>query len=127
VTVAYTAPFGSSLGIGGLGSPTDPRPEQIAQVRPGIFYVDFIRISDDDFNAAADQLAAADGVVFDMRSYPFSLDPDTVISHLIDKPVTSNRFNIPIVTRPEVKAGVGIRSTASSRRPPPGSPAASPS
>jgi len=101
VTVAYTAPFGSSLGIGGFGSPTDPRPEQIAQVRPGIFYVDLTRISDDDFNAAADQLAAADGVVFDMRGYPFSLDPDTVISHLIDRPVTSNWFNIPIVTRPD--------------------------
>jgi C-terminal processing protease CtpA/Prc len=101
VTVAYTAPFGSSLGIGGFGSPTDPRPEQIAQLRPGIFYVDLTRISDDDFNAAADQLAAADGVVFDMRGYPFALDPDTVISHLIDKPVTSNWFNIPIVTRPD--------------------------
>jgi len=31
----------------------------------------------------------------------FFLDPDTVISHLIDKPVTSNWFNIPIVTRPD--------------------------
>jgi C-terminal processing protease CtpA/Prc len=101
VTVAYTAPFGSSLGIGGFGSPTDPRPEQIAELRPGIFYVDLTRISDDDFNAAVDKLAAADGVVFDMRGYPFSLDPDRVISHLIDKPVTSNWFNIPIVTRPD--------------------------
>jgi C-terminal processing protease CtpA/Prc len=101
VTVAYTAPFGSSLGIGGFGSPTDPRPEQIAQVRPGLFYVDLTRISDDDFNAAVDQLAAADGVVFDMRGYPFLLDPDTVIKHLIDKPVTSNWFNTPIVTRPD--------------------------
>jgi len=101
VTVAHTAPFGSSLGIGGLGSPTDPRPEQIAELRPGIFYVDLTRISDDDFNAAVDQLAAADGVVFDMRGYPFSLFSDSVLCHLIDKPVTSNWFNIPIVTRPD--------------------------
>jgi C-terminal processing protease CtpA/Prc len=101
VTVAYTAPFGSSLGIGGFGSPTDPRPEQIAELRPGIFYVDLTRISDDDFNAAVDQLAAADGVVFDMRGYPFSLFSDSVLRHLIDKPVTSNWFNIPIVTRPD--------------------------
>ena len=101
VTVAYTAPFGSSLGIGGFGSPTDPRPERIAQVRPGIFYVDLTRINDDDFNAAVDQLAAADGVVFDMRGYPFSLFTDTVFNHLVAKPVTSNWFNIPIVTRPD--------------------------
>jgi hypothetical protein len=101
VTVAYTAPFGSSLGIGGFGSPTDPRPEQIAELRPGIFYVDLTRISDDDFNAAVDQLAAADGVVFDMRGYPFSLFSDSVLRHLIDKPVTSSWFNIPIVTRPD--------------------------
>jgi C-terminal processing protease CtpA/Prc len=101
VTVAYTAPFGSSLGIGGFGSPTDPRPEPIAELRPGIFYVDLTRINDDDFNAVVDQLAAADGVVFDMRGYPFLLATDTVFDHLIAKPVTSSWFNIPIVTRPD--------------------------
>jgi C-terminal processing protease CtpA/Prc len=100
VTVAYTAPFGSTLGIGGFGSPTDPRPEKIAELRPGIFYVDMSRISDDDLNGAVDQLAAADGVVFDMRGYPFLLSP-AVLGHLIDKPVTSNWFNIPIVTQPD--------------------------
>jgi peptidase S41-like protein len=100
VTVAYTAPFGSSLGMGGLGSPTEPRPEKIAELRPGIFYVDLGRISDDDLNGAVDQLAAADGVVFDMRGYPFFLSP-AVLGHLIDKPVTSNWFNIPVVTQPD--------------------------
>jgi hypothetical protein len=100
VTAAYTAPVGSTVGVGGFGSPVEPRPEQIAQVRPGIFYVDLSRISDDDFNAAADQLAAADGVVFDMRGYPW-LGPEAAFKHLIDKPVTSNWFNIPIVTRPD--------------------------
>ncbi len=69
-------------------------------MRPGIFYVDLSRISDDDLNGAVDQLAAADGVVFDMRGYPFLLSP-VVLSHLIDKPVTSNWFNIPIVTQPD--------------------------
>ncbi len=100
VTVAYTAPVGSTVGVGGLGSPVEPRPEQIAQVRPGIYYVDLSRISDDDLQGAVDQLAAADGIVFDMRGYPFLLSP-VVLGHLIDKPVTSNWFNIPIVTRPD--------------------------
>ena len=100
VTAAYTAPVGSTVGVGGFGSPVEPRPERIAQVRPGIFYVDLSRISDDDLNGAIGQLAAADGVVFDMRGYPFLLSQD-VLSHLIDKPVTSNWFNVPIVTRPD--------------------------
>ncbi|HEX3556363.1 MAG TPA: S41 family peptidase [Thermoanaerobaculia bacterium] len=100
VTAAYTAPVGSSFGIGGLGSPEEPRPEKIAQVRPGIFYVDLSRIDDDDFNGAVDQLAAADGVVFDMRGYPWFVS-EKVLSHLIDKPVTSNWFNLPIITRPD--------------------------
>src|SRR4051812_15835437 len=101
VTVAYTAPFGSSLGIGGFGSPTEPRPEKIAELRPGIFYVDLSRIGDDDLNAAVDRLAAADGIVFDMRGYPFLLTPELLLGHLIDKPVTSHWFNSPIVTRPD--------------------------
>jgi hypothetical protein len=108
VTVAYTAPFGSTLGIGGFGSPTEPRPEKIAELRPGIFYVDLSRIDDDDFNGALDRLAAADGVVFDMRGYPFLLSAP-VLGHLIDKPVTSPWFNIPIVTQPD-RQGWGWRS-----------------
>ena len=100
VTVAYTAPVGSSFGFGGLGSPTEPRPEKISELRPGIFYVDLSRISDDDFNGAIDQLAAADGVVFDMRGYPFLVSP-VALNHLIDKPVTSAWFNFSIITRPD--------------------------
>ncbi|MEA2599992.1 MAG: hypothetical protein QOF89_984 [Acidobacteriota bacterium] len=115
VTVAYTAPFGSSLGMGGLGSPTGPRPEKIAELRPGIFYVDLGRISDDDLNGAIDQLAAADGVVFDMRGYPFFLSP-AVLGHLIDKPVTSPWFNIPVVTQPD-RQGWGWRSLYFSQTP----------
>jgi C-terminal processing protease CtpA/Prc len=107
VTVPYTAPVGSSFSVGGFGSPVEPRPEKIAQVRPGIFYVDLSRISDDDLNGAVDQLAAADGIVFDMRGYPFGISPD-VLSHLIDKPVTSNWFNLPIITQPD-RQGWGLR------------------
>jgi C-terminal processing protease CtpA/Prc len=109
VTVAYTAPFGSSLGIGGFGSPTEPRPEPIAELRPGIFYVDLSRISDDDLNAAVGKLAAADGIVFDMRGYPFLLTPELLLGHLIDKPVTSHWFNTPVVTQPD-RQGWGWRS-----------------
>ena len=109
VTVAYTAPIGSTVGVGGLGSPVEPRPEKIAQVRPGIYYVDLSRIDDDDFNGAIDQLAAADGVVFDMRGYPFG-DPEAALKHLLAKPVTTAFFNIPIVTRPD-RQGWDVQSS----------------
>lgn len=115
VTAAYTAPFGSTLGIGGFGSPTEPRPEKIAELRPGIFYVDLSRISDDDLNGALGPLAAADGVVFDMRGYPFLLSP-AVLGHLIDKPVTTSWFNIPIVTQPD-RQGWGWRAEYFSQTP----------
>lgn len=80
--------------------PEEPRPEKIAEVRPGIWYVDIGRIDDDDFNGAAAKLAEAKGVIFDLRGYPGKLSP-VVLQHLTDTPITSARWNIPIVTRPD--------------------------
>ena len=45
-------------------------PDKIAELRPGIFYVDLGRISAADFKAAHGRIAAARGVVFDLREYP---------------------------------------------------------
>ncbi len=77
----------------------ETRPEKIAEVRPGIFYVDISRIEDKDFEAALDRLAAAKGIVFDLRGYPKG--STVVISHLTDKPVSSARWTVPVVTRPD--------------------------
>jgi C-terminal processing protease CtpA/Prc len=93
-TVALRHSFASS------GEPlAETRPEKIAEVRPGIFYVDLDRITDDDFKGALDRLAAAKGVVFDLRGYPKT--SPVFIAHLIDTSVTSARWNVPIVTRPD--------------------------
>jgi C-terminal processing protease CtpA/Prc len=84
---------------------TDPttiqeiRPEKIAEVRPGIFYVDISRITDEDFTRAVDRLAAAKGVVFDLRGYP---NLSTIaLAHLTDKPVDSAQWHVPQVSRPD--------------------------
>jgi len=100
VVVPYSVPTGGSIGMPGSGSPEEPRPDKIAEVRPGIFYVDLSRIDDFDFYDAVEDLAAADGVVFDLRGYPWFLST-VFLSHLIERPVTSDWFNIPIVTRPD--------------------------
>ncbi|MEA2600555.1 MAG: hypothetical protein QOF89_1547 [Acidobacteriota bacterium] len=78
---------------------TEERPEKIAEVRPGIFYVDLDRVSDDDLKGALDRLATAKGVVFDLRGYPKA--SPLFIAHIIDSTVTSARWNVPIVTRPD--------------------------
>jgi C-terminal processing protease CtpA/Prc len=78
----------------------ETRPEKIAEVRPGIFYVDLDRVQEEDFTAAVDRLAAAKGIVFDMRGYPNG-SALLAFSHLIDKPMDTARWQIPEVTRPD--------------------------
>ena len=78
----------------------ETRPEKIAEVKPGIFYVDIGRINDDDFRGALDRLAGARGIVFDLRGYPSNLST-VVLAHLTDQPVNSARWNVPVVTRPD--------------------------
>ncbi len=77
----------------------ETRPPKISELKPGIFYVALDRIKDEDFQAALPQLEKAKGIVFDLRGYP-SVSP-IVISHLIDKPATSARWMIPIITKPD--------------------------
>ncbi|HEY7216615.1 MAG TPA: S41 family peptidase [Thermoanaerobaculia bacterium] len=97
---AFTVNVTRSLSLYGEGSLREARPEKIAEVKPGIFYVDLDRISDDDFRSALDRLAAAQGIVFDLRGYPRNLSM-IVIAHLTDRPVTSARWAVPVVTRPD--------------------------
>jgi C-terminal processing protease CtpA/Prc len=75
------------------------RPAKIAELRPGIYYVALDRINDEDFKKALPELEKATGIVFDLRGYP-RVSP-MVISHLIDQPVTSARWMIPIVKTPD--------------------------
>lgn len=78
----------------------EPRPEKIAEIRPGIFYVDLDRVDDSDFRAALDRLAAAQGIVFDLRGYPNNVSP-IVLQHLTDSPIRSSIFNVPVITLPD--------------------------
>ncbi|MCP4659867.1 MAG: hypothetical protein GY856_31070, partial [bacterium] len=94
-----TVTLKATLPLFGEGSLREQRPEQIDELRPGIFYLDLGRITDEDFRGAVDQLAQAQGIVFDLRGYPRL--STIVIAHLIDEPVSSARWNVPVVTRPD--------------------------
>jgi C-terminal processing protease CtpA/Prc len=76
----------------------DKRPDKIAELEPGLFYIDIGRVSEADFNAALGRLQTARGLVFDFRGYP-SIGP-TFLTRLYDKPLTSAQWHIPDVTLP---------------------------
>jgi C-terminal processing protease CtpA/Prc len=78
----------------------ETRPEKIAQLKPGIFYVDIDRITDADYTAALPKLEKATGIVFDLRGYPNGLSP-APLQNLTDKPLESARWNVPVITDPD--------------------------
>ncbi len=83
------------------GSPmvTEPRPEKIAELRPGVLYVDLSRITDDDWKTALPRLETAAGIVFDLRGYPRV--GSGWLRHLSETPVDSAQWHIPVVTEPD--------------------------
>ena len=80
--------------------PIEPRPEKICELRPGVWYVDIDRVTDDDILASMDNLAAARGLVFDLRGYPGRLGT-IVLAHLADRPLRSAYWCVPFVPRPD--------------------------
>jgi hypothetical protein len=80
---------------------SEKRPTKMAELKPGIWYIDLGRINDADFNGSLEQLAVARGIVFDLRGYP-SVGSDP-LRHMIDSPSQSARWNVPILRRPDFK------------------------
>lgn len=99
VVVPFTAPVGSTTG--GFGSPEEPRPPEISELEPGIWYVDLTRIDPAAWEAALSSLAVAEGIVFDFRGYPsFLAGSERILGHLFTGPVPSQWFGVPTVRRP---------------------------
>jgi C-terminal processing protease CtpA/Prc len=82
------------------GSLDESRPAKISELRPGILYVNIDQVTEEDFKGALDRLAAARGVIFDLRGYPSHISP-VILQHLIDHPFASARWNVPVITRPD--------------------------
>jgi len=83
-------------------------PDKLQEMRPGIFYVDLSRIDDKDFEDALPRLAAAKGVVFDLRGYPKT--SPAVLQHLTDRTLHSAQWLIPVITRPDQQGVTWNRS-----------------
>jgi len=78
----------------------EPRPETIAELRPGVWYVDIDRATDRDYGEILlAALAEARGLVFDLRGYPKAVT--AVACFLADTPMVSPTWGIPQVRRPD--------------------------
>lgn len=64
-----------------------------------MWYADLTRLRDEDWPEAVKRLAAATAIVFDLRGYTM-LRPDW-IEHMVDRPVTSPQWHVPVITLPD--------------------------
>ncbi len=78
----------------------------IAALAPGIMYVDLSRATWDEIRSRLDALAAARGVVFDLRGYPAG--NHIILSHLLSGPDTSHWMQIPRIIYPDHERPTGF-------------------
>jgi len=81
--------------------PSEQRPPKVAELRPGLMYVDLDRVTDSDVDAAMSRLEKAAGIIIDMRGYPQHVSTPALLAHLADSPIRSARFEVPFVVRPD--------------------------
>lgn len=79
--------------------PPPPRPPAIHTFDDGIRYVDLTRATWAELEAELPALAAAPGVVFDMRGYP--TENDVILDHLLDAPEDALWMHVPRVVEPD--------------------------
>jgi hypothetical protein len=104
-----TVTLARSLPASGPGAIAERRPDKVAEVAPGVWYVDAGRASDDDWTGALDRLARARGIVFEFRGYP-QMSP-AFLQHLTDKPLHSAQWHVPVILRPD-REGMTFLSSA---------------
>ncbi|MCX4240316.1 S41 family peptidase [Paraliomyxa miuraensis] len=79
--------------------PIPPRPPPLHAFEDGVRYVDLTRVTEQELEAEIPLLAAAPGVVFDMRGYP--TENDVIIDHLLDEPEDTLWMHVPRFVEPD--------------------------
>lgn len=87
----------------GRFAPDEPRPEPVAELEPGILYIDLTRLEEEaEQTAALERLGDARAVIFDVRGYPtISI---AALPYLATEPITSAQWNIPENHLPDQEA-----------------------
>ena len=83
----------------GAQRPDERRPEQITELASGIWYVDLSRASMAEITPAISKLAAATGVIFDLRGYPTDAGAQ-LLPYLIAEPENDRWMHIANITGP---------------------------
>jgi C-terminal processing protease CtpA/Prc len=91
---------------------TEPRPDPIAELDGGVYYVDLTRAPWSRVRETMNRLAQARGVVFDMRGYPENPRGGSVqvVQHLAQDTVRAAPAQTPQVMYPDQDSLVGYDS-----------------
>jgi hypothetical protein len=83
----------------GAAPPPPRRPGPVAEIEPGLWYVDLTRVKMAEVAPKLEALAAARGVVFDMRGYPGDAGAG-ILPHLLDAPETDRWMHVAKIVGP---------------------------
>lgn len=83
--------------------PEPERPANGSEIAPGVVYFDLNGTTAVQLQEAMPALAAAEGIVFDLRGYPADAGY-MVLGHLATHVINSAHWNIPLITRPDRQA-----------------------
>jgi C-terminal processing protease CtpA/Prc len=96
--------------------PPDPRPEPLTELADGVMYVDLSRAEMSTISDAMDRLAAAHGVIFDLRGYPRG--NHDVLRHLSADTLRSAHWQVPQRIHPVPASPVGYDTSGRWALPP---------
>jgi hypothetical protein len=94
-----SGPRAATVTCAAVQPPAEERPKQIAELSPGIWYVDLTRAHTMDLAPVVDTLAKATGVIFDIRGYPTEVGA-WLLPHLIDAPESDRWMHISKIVGP---------------------------
>lgn len=94
-TLTYDQPFRSDS-----RNQVENRPPVVAELKPGLLYIDLDDAKESDLEAALPRMLAAKAIIFDMRGYP-DWSFREVLRRLGDKPARSASMSVPVVVRPD--------------------------
>ncbi len=86
-------------------SMVEPKPAPVAELRPGVWYVDLSRAYLGDVSTLIPKLASARAVLVDLRGYPRDGAFAPLFAALIQAPIEGIRIRVPLVDRPDNPLG----------------------
>lgn len=80
--------------------PSPPRPDPVAELKQGVWYLDITRASLQDLNKQMEQLAKARAVIVDLRGYPTPNTGIQLLRHLLPEPEHARWMHLPKYNAP---------------------------